>query len=112
MMPFVETPGEMVKLLKTQRVLASEVQVGDIVLDQQGNQVAHVSEIKRVGPPEGSPPEVVEMFSFVEFANKDGVRLVATYDGYERSIAFRVGAEVTIVDRSCLRHLPGDPGDE
>jgi len=106
-MPFVKHPGELFKHLKTQKIPAPEVQVGDIVLDQQGNQVAHVTEIKRLDPPEGAPPDVVKKFSFIEFACE-----VATYDGYERSITFRIGAEVEIIDRSCLRHLPSDAGHQ
>jgi hypothetical protein len=104
-MPFVKTPGEMFRMLKTQKVLATEVRTGDIVLDQQG-QVAHVDEIQRISPPDGAPPEIVEKFSFIEFA-----REVATYDGYERVVTFRIGAEVEIIDRSCLRHLSGNSGD-
>jgi hypothetical protein len=104
-MPFLHSPSDLFKFLKTRMVPATEVLVGDIVL--QGNQVAYVDEIKRMTPPKEASPEVVEMFTFVEFANE-----VATYDGYERSITSRIGAEVEIIDRSCLRHLSGDATDE
>lgn len=100
-MPFLDYPRELFKLLKTQEIPVTDVQVGDVLFDNlNGHTVAHVV----------SEDEIESMSHGPRLGWLNFCRTAVGRD--ERCVTRRDTDTIQIIDRSCLRHLTGDTDSE
>ena len=89
-MPHLETAGELAQALRTERIPASEVREGDVLIGQ--GRIVLVSKIEHIETPS-------QEHCFLVF---DEEPVPGDRDGYLRSITLKPSETATIVSRRCL----------